>query len=67
MFVELYRSRYRLFRKHYSGVYNQMARIIIRFAVLWEIARRWLKARRKEITSKESDEMLSAYWAVFRM
>jgi hypothetical protein len=44
-----------------------MARIIIRFAVLWEIARRWLKARRKEITSKESDEMLSAYWAVFRM
>ncbi|MCL5959719.1 MAG: glycosyltransferase family 2 protein [Chloroflexi bacterium] len=67
MLIELYRSRYRLFRKHYGLLYNAGARAIIRLGVLREVVRSRLQARRREITNQELSERTSAYWEIFRM
>lgn len=67
MLVELYRSRYRLFRKHYGGAYNHLVRAIIRLGVLGEVVGGLLRVFRKEVTFEQLKEMSSAYWAIFRM
>ena len=37
MFVELHRSRFRLFAKHYSKRYQWAARSIVAVGVLWQL------------------------------
>lgn len=67
MFVELHRSRYRLFRKHYSRRFFIAAKLITRLGVLRETVRTWLAQRRGEITVEERRQSWRAYGRVFRL
>jgi GT2 family glycosyltransferase len=67
MFVALWKSRYQLFEKHYSRLFQQMARRIVRLG-LWAKARRArAAARRGEITESELTSRLTAYQQVREM
>jgi hypothetical protein len=61
MFVELFRSRLRLFRKHYSPAYVFAARQIIRLGLRREARRAQAAFRRGEIDRTLLDKRLSAY------
>lgn len=67
MFVELHRSRYRLFRKHYSPGFLRAHRAITRAGLI----RQWLVARweawRGRIDGWQLERRLAAYRAVWRM
>ncbi|MCX7840053.1 MAG: glycosyltransferase [Anaerolineae bacterium] len=61
MFVELWRARARLFRKHYSRAFRFAARLIVRVG-LWNEARKArAAARRGEVTQDELARRLDAY------
>ena len=65
MFVELWRARARLFRKHYSRAFWFVARQIVR-AGLWNEARKArAAARRGEVTQDELARRLDAYRQVW--
>ena len=65
MFVELWRARARLFRKHYSRAFWFVARQIVR-AGLWHAARQArAAARRGEVTQDELVRRLDAYRQVW--
>ena len=67
MFVALWRSRYQLFKKHYSRLFQWMARRIVRLG-LWREARRARAAAcRGEITESELASRLRAYRQVGEM
>lgn len=67
MFVALWKSRYQLFEKHYSRLFQWMARCIVRSG-LWTEARRARAAvRRGEITEGELTSRLIAYQQVREM
>ena len=63
MFVELWRSRYRLFDKHYGPLYRWMVRRIVRLG-LWRDAQR---VRRGDATVEERGSQLRAYREVCEM
>ena len=63
MFVELWRSRYRLFDKHYEPLYRWMVRRIVRLG-LWRDAQR---VRRGDATVEERGSRLRAYREVCEM
>ena len=63
MFVELWRSRYRLFDKHYEPLYRWMVRRIVRLG-LWRDAQR---VRRGDATVEELASRLRAYREVCEM
>jgi GT2 family glycosyltransferase len=67
MFVALWRSRYQLFEKHYSYLFQWMARHIVRLGLWAEV--RWARAaaRRGEITESELTSRLTAYQRVAKM
>ncbi len=67
MFEELYRSRYRLFRKHHGGAYLHAVRAIIRLGVCREILRSLVQSLRREINAQELRERISAYRSVLEM
>jgi len=62
MFVALWRSRFRLFRKHYGSFFNQAARLLVRLG-LWAEMRR---ARRSE-SGAALERRLSAYHQVWKL
>jgi N-acetylglucosaminyl-diphospho-decaprenol L-rhamnosyltransferase len=67
MFVALWRSRYQLFEKHYSRLFQWAARRIVRLG-LWAQARRSrAAAQRGEITESELTSRLRAYRQVREM
>jgi len=74
MFVALWKSRYQLFEKHYSRLFQWMARRIVRLG-LWAEARRAraearrarAAARRGEMTKSELTSRLMAYRQVAKM
>jgi N-acetylglucosaminyl-diphospho-decaprenol L-rhamnosyltransferase len=67
MFVALWKSRYQLFEKHYSRLFQWTARRIVRLG-LWAEARRAREAsRRGEITENELTSRLKAYRQVREM
>ena len=67
MFVALWRSRYRLFDKHYSRLYRSVVRLIVR-AGLRRRARQTRRAlRREEIDRDEATRRLAAYRQVAAM
>lgn len=67
MFVELWRSRYLLFEKHYSRFYQWAVRRIVRMG-LWAERRRVLRAyKRGEISRAELESRLAAYRMVAEM
>ena len=62
MFVALWRSRFRLFRKHYGPVFNLAARLVVRLGLEAEIRR----ARRTE-SGAALEGRLSAYRQVWEL
>lgn len=67
MFVALWRSRYRLFQKHYGGLHRALVRLIVRAGLRREIRRTRQALRRGTITPDEADPRLAAYREVIRM
>lgn len=67
MFVELWRARFRLFEKHYSGAFRWAARQIVR-AGIWNAARKVrAAARRGAVTQDELEKRLGAYRHVMEL
>jgi len=67
MFVELHRSRYRLFAKYYSPTFCWGARQIVRLGLSREIWRAWRDRQRGRIAEEEYDNRLAAYREVWRL
>lgn len=65
MLVELYRSRFRLFRKHYGSLYVWAARRIIHLGLAWELRRARRAAGRGDITSDDLRERTEAYKTIW--
>jgi len=63
MFVELWRSRFHLFRKHYGPFYNRVVRLIVRLGLWREIQRIY----RSDMPSERVEEALRAYEEVWHM
>ena len=67
MLIELHRSRYRLFRKHYSPAFVGAHRVITRAGMTKEsLMSRWA-ARRGDISPEELRSRLRAYSAIWGM
>ncbi|MBI2941345.1 MAG: glycosyltransferase family 2 protein [Chloroflexi bacterium] len=64
MFVELHRSRVRLFEKHYSPWFTWLHRQIVRLGVSYQALLAWWAGRRGDVSPSELHERLSAYWQV---
>jgi N-acetylglucosaminyl-diphospho-decaprenol L-rhamnosyltransferase len=67
MFVALWKSRYQLFEKHYSRLFQWMARHIVRLGLWAEVQRARAAARRGVITESELTSRLMAYQRVAKM
>jgi len=67
MFVALWKSRYQLFEKHYSRLFQGMARRIVRLGLWAEVRRARAAAQRGEITESELISHLTAYQQVREM
>jgi hypothetical protein len=61
MFVELWRSRYRLFEKHYGRLYSLLVRCIVQLGVWAEIRRRKAAFQRGEMREGELEKWMAAY------
>ena len=67
MFVALWKSRYQLFEKHYSRLFQWMARRIVRLGLWVETRRARAAVRRGEITESELTSRLTAYRRVAKL
>ena len=67
MTVELWRSRYLLYAKHYPSRFIQVHRIILRAGLAKSIATARLDAYRGRITASEFERRLRAYQAIWSM
>ena len=67
MFVELHRSRRRLFAKHRSALFCWASRQLVRLGLLREVWRRWREYRRGELQPGSYREWMQSYIQVFRM
>ena len=67
MYVELYRSRFRLFRKHEGPLYNLLVRGIVRLGLASEARKCRKAAARCEITRIELEETLEAFRQVAKL
>ena len=67
MFVELYRSRFRLFRKHEGPVYNLLVRGVVRLGLASEARKARQAAARGEIDRLQLEETLEAYRQVMKL
>ncbi len=61
MFVELWRSRYRLFEKHYGKFHRFAVRCIVRLGVGAEMRRKKAAFQRGEMSKGELEKWLAAY------
>jgi len=67
MYVELHRSRYRLYEKHYSLAFRFMARLIVGLGVRREILKARREARQGKVTEGELERRLDAYRRVLEL
>jgi N-acetylglucosaminyl-diphospho-decaprenol L-rhamnosyltransferase len=67
MFVALWRSRYRLFAKHYGKLYGRLVRVIVRSGLWHEIHRVRACAARGEIAAEEAQGRIEAYRQVMEL
>lgn len=67
MFVQLWRSRYLLFAKHYSRFFRWAARCIVRLGLRREMWRLYQQACRGEIDENELEKRLKACQKVMEM
>ncbi len=61
MFVELWRSRYRLFAKHYSRLYCTLARAIVRLGLRREIRHSRADLAAGRLTDEEAGRRIAAF------
>lgn len=67
MFVALWRSRYRLFARHYGRTYQRVARMIIRAGVARDMRRLQRALARNEVAQDDAAARLAAYREVLVM
>ncbi len=67
MFVALWRSRYRLFERHYPPAYRLLARALVRLGLAWDERRLRGARRRGEITVEQMAARVSAYRQVWEL
>ncbi len=67
MFVALWRSRFRLFRKHYGRGYRIVMRLIVRLGLWYKIWQLRKARRRGEISPAEMDRKQAAYQRVLAL
>ena len=61
MFVALWKSRYRLFEKHYSRLYRALVRIIVRAGLASSMARTRRALKRGDLGQEDARQRLAAY------
>lgn len=61
MYVELHRSRYRLYEKHYSRRFQEVARWVVELGIAWQEARDRWQARRGLLDTAGLQSRLNAY------
>lgn len=66
-FVELHRSRYRLYEKHYSPLFRKLARLLVGVGIRREMARSREEARRGNISVAELEARLASYQQVLAL
>lgn len=67
MFVQLWKSRYQLFAKHYGLFYQRAVRWIVRLGLLRQMMHARWQSWRGEMSPGELQGRLAAYGRVFRM
>jgi len=67
MFVQLWRSRYRLFRKHYGPGFVRVARVLVNIGLRWEMRKARKAAQEGLIGEEELRSRLEAYRRVMEM
>lgn len=67
MYVELHRSRYRLYEKHYGPAFRFMARLIVGLGVRREMLKARREARKGRVTEGELEKRLDAYQRVLEL
>jgi N-acetylglucosaminyl-diphospho-decaprenol L-rhamnosyltransferase len=67
MFVELHRSRRRLFAKHRSPAFRWASRQLVRLGLLREMYRSWRRSRKGEMKTEDYRAWMASYRAVFGM
>ncbi len=67
MFVELWRARFHLFRKHYTRAFNWGAGMLVRAGMQRAITEARRSAARGEITSAECEPRVAAYLKVIEL
>ena len=67
MFVALWRSRYRLFEKHYGPFYRWAVRRIVRAGVRHEMGRVARALKKGELSAEEAERRFVAYHQVLEM
>ncbi len=67
MLVALWRSRYRLFEKHYGHVYRRLTRIVVRAGLSRRIREAMKAVRRGELSQDEGKQRVAAYRRVMEM
>ncbi|MBC7237121.1 MAG: glycosyltransferase [Chloroflexi bacterium] len=67
MYVELWRSRYRLFAKHYGPLYRSLARLLVRAGMVWQVGKVRRALERNEIDRQEAGRRLAAYRRVLEL
>ena len=67
MFIALWRSRYRLFEKHYGQLYQRLTRLIVRAGLRRRIRETERATRRGNLTKEEGEQRVAAYRQVMEM
>jgi N-acetylglucosaminyl-diphospho-decaprenol L-rhamnosyltransferase len=67
MYVELHRSRYQLYEKHYSPAFRLMARLIVGLGVRREMLKARWEARQGRVTEGELEKRLDAYRRILEL
>lgn len=67
MFVELHRSRFLLFRKHYSPSFRAAARQIVRLGIWWKMRKARCEHRKGLITAAQFQERRETYMKVLEL
>ncbi|HHX65071.1 MAG TPA: glycosyltransferase family 2 protein [Chloroflexi bacterium] len=67
MFIALWRSRFRLFDRHYGRVYRTLARVIVRAGLRRDLARLRREVARGLVSPDEAERRAAAYHTVMEM
>ncbi len=66
MFIELWRARYRFFRRYHGPVYQAMVRLLVRLGMLWRSFRLWRAAAQGDLDPDTATSRRRAAATIFR-